>query len=190
MKKNQHQTVQSTSSGTLDKSSQRPTNRVQIPESDFEAPIQGVKGFIPNPTLDQNYLEKAAKSLLDKENEQEMELEEISLTPPSEEQMTIEKLAKRLAELESRGGSAGTIETIWARCITDGVKAVEIDEIAWTQLIRQWAKEPPTSVWYNGVRMFKKGTMEALLEGEDLSTDYVRGISNNKRSKNKFLGRS
>lgn len=201
MKKNQHQTVQTTKSGTSDKSS---AGRVQIPE--FEAPIAGQKATIPAPKID---LEAAVNSILDKEKDhvdlvlatqgdveyQESQKEDTpkkKAAAPKDDKY--EALYQMVVELQKRGGSGSDLEMVWAEAIATGKKNIEIPEPAYLTLTRTYVDKDgkykdPGSVIYKEVRMFKEGTMDHILENEGLDVNYVRGLSTRKYANSKFRGR-
>lgn len=174
--------------------------RVLIEDSDFAPPITGTKGAVPNPKIDVDAVAKTAERLLNETKDQEdaeklADSDGIHYEPEKKEapetvlpqDLTVEKLYEMIQQLQ--GGASGSIESVWAKAMMDGVQIVEVDSAPWMQLTR--AMNPkPTSVWYKDVRFFPKGTSEAILEEEGLSVDYVRGISQNKYAKNKFRGRS
>lgn len=51
-------------------------------------------------------------------------------------------------------------------------------------------KTQPTSLWYQGVRVFKEGTMETILLDESSSVDFKLGLTGVRSNPIKFLGRT
>ena len=172
--------------GTLDTSSEkrkvgRPAKRVIIPDSDFEAATPTGAAKIPNDGLDLAALEKVATELVDLD-------EPTTKQTKVPEGLTMEQLYKMVQDLQAAQGTGAPIDAAWAKASSEGQTHVEVDEATYARLVQSF-KEKPTSVWYRNIRFFKKGTMAQIIEAEETSVDYARGMSSQKKAVNRFKGR-
>lgn len=216
MAKDPHQTVPNTSNGILSKFSGK-TSRVQIPE--FEKPIPGIPGKIPTEKIDlestiESILNNAkdnADETLKIEGAAEFEASQADLDeylskvepkpfqalpsePPAD--LTVAGLYNMILELQKRGGMASDLEMVWSEAMSNGQTAIEIPEPAYFSLTKG-SIDPetkkyvdPGSVIYKNVRIFKKGTMDAILDGEGVDVNYARGMSTRKFANQRFKGRT
>lgn len=187
MNQDQPQTPQSTSSGTSDKSS------VKLRKGGRKPVIPGDEKLLRG-----NELEETVAKLADEETDREIEAEdefelgepiiedpeELSETEQNKrllaqikaETAKIENMKNEILEMRSGGGVATTLQTFhdqWAETAANhegksGFAMMEVEDAVFDQMTRAH-KVKTDSFWYQGVRVFRKGRMEAILTEEGMN---------------------